>query len=196
MGTWDRSWGPFLPPPGVSVGLEPPSPHQWVQRTGATVQASPLSPGPPHLGGWRSPLSPCCPLCTTPRRARPPQEPPGWRGGNWDTTWGRSSLFCGQFGHQREDACAVSNGLRAPSLFQAVLWLKAITMNSAGKQLRYCCRNIQDPSFIALQKQGQRASLVAQWLRICLLMQGTRVRALVWEDPTCHGAAGPVSHNC
>ena len=38
------------------------------------------------------------------------------------------------------------------------------------------------------------ASLVAQWLRICLLMQGTRIRALVWEDPTCHGA-GPVSHN-
>ena len=39
------------------------------------------------------------------------------------------------------------------------------------------------------------ASLVAQWLRICLQMQGTRVRALVWEDPTCRGAAGPVSHN-
>ena len=39
------------------------------------------------------------------------------------------------------------------------------------------------------------ASLVAQWLRICLLMQGTRVRALIWEDPTCSGAAGPVSHN-
>ena len=45
-------------------------------------------------------------------------------------------------------------------------------------------------------KDMARASLVAQWLRICLLMQGTRVRALVWEDPTCHGAAGPVSHNC
>ena len=41
-----------------------------------------------------------------------------------------------------------------------------------------------------------QASLVAQWLRICLPMQGTRVRALVWEDPTCRGAAGPVSHNC
>ena len=40
-----------------------------------------------------------------------------------------------------------------------------------------------------------RASLVAQWLRICLLMQGTWVRALVWEDPTCHGATRPVSHN-
>ena len=40
------------------------------------------------------------------------------------------------------------------------------------------------------------ASLVAQWLRICLPVQGTGVRALVWEDPTCRGAAGPVSHNC
>ena len=47
-----------------------------------------------------------------------------------------------------------------------------------------------------IKKVYNRASLVAQWLRICLLMQGTRVRALVWEDPTCHGAAGPVSHNC
>ena len=38
-----------------------------------------------------------------------------------------------------------------------------------------------------------RASLVAQWLRICLPMQGTRVRALVWEDPTCCRATGPMS---
>ena len=30
-----------------------------------------------------------------------------------------------------------------------------------------------------------RASLVAQWLRTRLPMQGTRVRAPVWEDPTC-----------
>ena len=40
-----------------------------------------------------------------------------------------------------------------------------------------------------------RASMVAQWLRICLPMQGTGVRALVREDPTCRGATGPVSHN-
>ncbi|KAM9085686.1 metaxin-2 isoform 3-T3 [Megaptera novaeangliae] len=40
------------------------------------------------------------------------------------------------------------------------------------------------------------ASLVAQWLGVCLPMQGTRVRALVWEDPTCRGATRPVSHNC
>ena len=44
-------------------------------------------------------------------------------------------------------------------------------------------------------EKDPRASLVAQWLRICLPMQGTRVRALVWEDPACRGANGPVSHN-
>ena len=44
-------------------------------------------------------------------------------------------------------------------------------------------------------KKGTGASLVAQWLRICLSMQGTRVRALVREDPTCRGATRPVSHN-
>ena len=36
---------------------------------------------------------------------------------------------------------------------------------------------------------------VGQCLRICLPMQGTQVRALVWEDPTCRRAAGTVSHN-
>ena len=46
-----------------------------------------------------------------------------------------------------------------------------------------------------MKRIEDRASLVAQWLRICLPMQGTQVRALVWEDPTCRGAAGPVSHN-
>ena len=46
-----------------------------------------------------------------------------------------------------------------------------------------------------LNNNSPWASLVAQWLRICLLMKGTRVRALVWEDPTCRGATRPVSHN-
>ena len=39
------------------------------------------------------------------------------------------------------------------------------------------------------------ASLVAQWLRVRLPMQGTQGRALVQEDPTCCGATKPVSHN-
>ena len=45
------------------------------------------------------------------------------------------------------------------------------------------------------QKKAGRASLVAQWLRIRLPMQETRVRALVREDLTCHGTTKPVRHN-
>ena len=44
-------------------------------------------------------------------------------------------------------------------------------------------------------KLNLRTSWVMQWLRICLAMQGTRVRALVKEDPTCHRATKPVCHS-
>ena len=65
--------------------------------------------------------------------------------------------------------------------------------NPALKKLTLCvATNVATRTY---KKINLRASLVAQWLRICLLMQGTRVRARVWEDPTCRGAAGPVSHN-
>ena len=46
------------------------------------------------------------------------------------------------------------------------------------------------------QIEGLRDFLVVQWLRICLPMQGTQVRSLVWEDPTCPEAAGLAHHNC
>ena len=38
-------------------------------------------------------------------------------------------------------------------------------------------------------------SLVVQWLRIHLPVQGTRVQFLVWEDPTCLGAGKPLRRN-
>ena len=38
-------------------------------------------------------------------------------------------------------------------------------------------------------------SLVVQWLRIRLPMQGTRVQALVREDLTCRGATKPMRYN-
>ena len=53
--------------------------------------------------------------------------------------------------------------------------------------------NLRDSVKFAL-KIASWASLVAQWLRICL-PQGTRVQALVWEDHTCRGATRPMSHN-
>ena len=46
-----------------------------------------------------------------------------------------------------------------------------------------------------LAKGRGRASLVAHWLRTHLPKQGTRVRALVWEDPTCCRATKPMGHN-
>ena len=44
-------------------------------------------------------------------------------------------------------------------------------------------------------KNQSGASLVAQWLRIRLPVQGTWVRSLVWEDPTCRRATKPLHHN-
>ena len=46
-----------------------------------------------------------------------------------------------------------------------------------------------------IKKRERGTSLVSQWLRICLPMQGTRVQALVQEDPTGCRAAKPVHHN-
>ena len=44
-------------------------------------------------------------------------------------------------------------------------------------------------------KVNGRASLVVQWLRICLPIQETWIQALVWEDSTCHGATKPRRYN-
>ena len=43
------------------------------------------------------------------------------------------------------------------------------------------------------QEEGTRASQVAQWLRIRLPMQGTQVRALVWEDPNAAEQLSPCA---
>ena len=44
-------------------------------------------------------------------------------------------------------------------------------------------------------KRHLGASLVAQWERVCLPMQETRVWPVTREDPTCLGATKPVRHN-
>ena len=44
-------------------------------------------------------------------------------------------------------------------------------------------------------KQQWGTSLVVQWLRICLPLPGTRVWALLWEDPTCCRTTKPVRHS-
>ncbi|KAJ8797068.1 hypothetical protein J1605_001878 [Eschrichtius robustus] len=54
---------------------------------------------------------------------------------------------------------------------------------------------VWQPSPCVLTCSDFSASLVMQWLRIRLPIQGTRVRALVREDPTCRGATEPVRRN-
>ena len=49
--------------------------------------------------------------------------------------------------------------------------------------------------FLQDKKLRSRTSLVFQWLRIQLPVQGTWVQSLVREDPTCLGATKPVCHN-
>ena len=43
-------------------------------------------------------------------------------------------------------------------------------------------------------KTYSRASLMVQWLRICLPMQGTLVQSLVQEGSMCHGATNHGHH--
>ena len=46
-----------------------------------------------------------------------------------------------------------------------------------------------------LRKKLPGTSLVVQWLRIRLPMQGTQLQALVWEDSARRGATKPMCHN-
>ena len=66
---------------------------------------------------------------------------------------------------------------------QAKCWL-AVILPGKGKQ--------QEGQS---EKEAGATCLVAQWLRIRLPMQGTRVQALVREDPTSRRATKPVRHN-
>ena len=84
------------------------------------------------------------------------------------------------------------------SQFGSIFWIAGwLTQAEEAnrKPIEMFIRTLGIQFLTKLWKRLLRASLVAQWLRICLLMQGIRVRALVWEDPTCRGATRPVSHN-
>ena len=82
------------------------------------------------------------------------------------------------------------------SLYEATITLIPKPDKDATKKANYRPISLMSIDANILNKiLAKRASLVAQWLRILLPMQGTWVRALVREDPTCHGATKPVRHN-
>ena len=62
----------------------------------------------------------------------------------------------------------------------------------------YTWRNLKQKYYmnlVSFLKNIIGTSLMAQWLRIRLPMQGTWVRALVQEDLTCCGATKPMRYN-
>ena len=59
----------------------------------------------------------------------------------------------------------------------------------------YAVKNFSPQVSVPFERTYMGTSLVAQWLRICLPMQGTWVQSLVQEDPTYHRAAKPARHN-
>ena len=72
----------------------------------------------------------------------------------------------------------------------------ALSCMSSYRSLHFLhLRRFYTHPLTGLKKCRLRASLVAPWLRIRLPMQGTRVRALAREDPTCCGATKPVRHS-
>ena len=70
-------------------------------------------------------------------------------------------------------------------------WLSSSLRLNIYSNRRVTALSQKMPSFLSLLKllriksNWPGTSLVAQWLRICLPMQGTQVWSLVWEDPTC-----------
>ena len=96
--------------------------------------------------------------------------------GCWDSLWSECSCF------SKKDS---QRGTLSHVLTEVINW-------DYSYQFPYFSKFSSDSKIL---KRVGWASLVAQWLRIRLPMQGTWVRALVWEDPTCRGATRLVSHN-
>ena len=59
----------------------------------------------------------------------------------------------------------------------------------------YFTTRLNKLTFMLVCKIKFWTSLVVQWLRMCLPMQGTQVPSLVQEDSTCHKATKPVGQN-
>ena len=79
---------------------------------------------------------------------------------------------------------AISSNMDGPGDYH-IKWSKS----DRERQIPY------DITYMWNLKCDTGTSLVAQWLRICLPIQGTQVQSLVREDPTCHGATKPVCRN-
>ena len=120
--------------------------------------------------------------------------------------------FQGLFGEWREGRPAERPQMSAPATwffslmgYYKILSIVPCAIHIATGQETLIWKNYiansseraQSPELGSYQTKEQAVgtSLVVQWLRIHLPMQGTGFRSLVREDLTCRGATKPVSHN-
>ena len=59
----------------------------------------------------------------------------------------------------------------------------------------FCWNSVGNKELHDFKKYIHRTSLMVQWLRIHLPMQGTQVWSLVWKDPTCRRETEPLYRN-
>ena len=83
--------------------------------------------------------------------------------------------------HQCLQQCARKTGFRARYFQAVILWAS--------------CLSYLHFAFLVKKETRMRTSLVVQWLRIHLPVQGIRVPSLVWEASTCHRATEPMCCN-
>ena len=177
--------------------------HQRPAQGGLIEHGVP-GPGPPASRAWASPAPPTQ-GCTTGGRA----ELGGWARGpsvhRVDISRGRSLATAATSPPWARDWATLIpwtcwpgvarrqvRGGRAGGLWPGTCPLSP-PQEHVGEGRRAAVR--PEDTETQAQESNSGASLVVQWLRICLPMQGTRVRALVREDPTCRGATKPVHHN-
>ena len=97
-----------------------------------------------------------------------------------------------------------SEAVTRPYIWQAagINFLRSVSSKQSFRDMR----TFNFWSSLSEEREGEKqdsvrkdmvlgAPLVAHWLRICLLMQGTQVQWLLGEDPTCCRATKPGHQN-
>ena len=120
--------------------------------------------------------------------------------------WASGSLFLQQFLKEVRStpkscsAAVVSSSVDPGALSERPSQYLMLTLLDNELVSKVYCNSLgatfsHRPGKPRVKKTYFRTSLMAQWIGICMLMQGTQVRSLAWDDPTYCGAAKPTHQN-